>query len=1761
MSDTSSATHLVPYQPLFQEDVDPILKSRIRIWYPGQKNCERPEGEFPVLGRDYKVFIKAHILVMILGELQKTFNRKMTAHLNGSSLLKYVAPIYEKSNDHDAAVIITDPAEDKYRSFNMVDRIIRYVLGRLLSIEVSSEMNLKSLGLKLSPFNVTNSEHSLGSYSFEGEDSDLDGKKLPLELSIHSISHPDVPLHFTNLDLYIPLNLYRVLKKVIPKPLREEFRTSVEGRCYIKPVDMEVSRLGSIAADQFALFSKEIKKGEDISPVLKNIKNRIITSLLASNPLATSDPYQYARFIVAITDGLISLDSQTFAFFLNKGGSLVGNQIAKMVTWWADRKRDWIPNYKFFSVCTALMSCPQDSLLTRFFIEELSSLIQMADIDSSGLQTSWISFFQKLLEINPRQEKSAVPVLLRLFIPFFAQEIGLKKIAGKAQLQTKFQINTSFLHIPIPVLNEEESQGFPVSEQGDLPSPAGLLGDFRSLPLCRASLKEENLENIEKEKQIALEVLNATVQENISLACSRMITSELLHPEEISALIPFCNPDYLSADEITSLVPRLLNASAYASEEEIKNNLDFLNQKLLTRIPIRCKKDHCLEWMKGFFKEHQQTIDQWSELLWTEFNGLVCEFAQPTQPWKAFCISFTLAAPLKLHQEGAEFVLSLDKKTDNWPISKCPALVPNEERKSLYYLKTACLLKSVDSWRSFSYLYGALGIPELHLVIDKIQKHGDLSKEIDLFDFEKSLEKLSNPKEVSKALTLISFQSQLFGFSKVLLAYAKILPFIEGKEDLEMKVLEGVSRGLEEVEDEKEIAWFLYKSIYALPKVAEFLEDKFLLNENEIDVLSKAETDKERHQQALSFRLTKTSELKTSQMIARFLLNLKPEKEKLKLVFTQVLQKCKNPEEKLEVFFWVKKNFPSHMGALLELYRLHEMPMLHQVIWLLFESETLELRQRGWEFFVDQLEPLLKTVPGRSLEAINAYLKNATGEERAKLVFASTNLPRTLYSVANSLFLKSFSSGMDVSSFSTDFPWTVKNIQQGLEFILSDPSANSFQREMYVEGVIDKIPDFYYFSVVQKMIPHFNERARSLFSKKAQELLQGPTDANKWKENMAFFLSPKVLQIVSEDAELYHKVLNLSLKKFSKSRGADLADPLIATLLELVHRPMRFSCQGQLREEIQYTRMNIMLCYIERESFRSQVDSTLLADDIIEYLHEKPFQVLAQKMRDHNPVFSSVLLKQLIPHLNSSLDEVSLLHLLEEHVGVKCLEYIDNNILCFLAKYTNEMYKRFPSDQVFEYSKNKMTLCAKRGLSKEIETEEIWILKEHVGRLSQAIDSNLDKVVVEELFNIFSYQSCASFEIREGMLKAAGYVGDRMCDPSFMKLFEKEDKRSNGLSFFLLYSLRHLLRKTHVKSSIVGDILCPNISQIASESNIEVEYYDLIRFFARQVIAWMEIPESIKNPSMEPVVEGAVAGQILIPIAAASLSKCSKELLSILIKNRTEEDLEIASKLMLNIHFPRICQPDYSYEESSSFIFQDLEAFCLYLENVPLSSANQEVDSLIGRTICNMKFLFEKCKAIDLKRTNKLLSRLLNGIKRVCQEGIKTTTEFSLATAYLDWVMNPEELLIAEKFKQKDLVNLLLLRAYEANWSGNGFAIFTSLYMSAIEAGYGENLPSCLEVFTKSYENLMNLNKDTNRMPVYVFRDFINDIYTRCSGYNEGVLCCVDKVFFMKVLNQIARLTSSYDDVFIENLLAVFPKKDEILADWRSWKASNSVEL
>ena len=270
-----------------------------------------------------------------------------------------------------------------------------------------------------------------------------------------------------------------------------------------------------------------------------------MTSSLALNPLAKSDPYQYLRGLFSWVDGFISLDSDLPEFLL-KGGLLKGLDLPKMVPWWSSRKRKEIPNYELYALMMAVFQCSSiDStrLLTstygnRSFVAAdlqaafLQELAQNLSRSRSGINQ--ISFFR------PLASNRFLPVLLKLLMPVFADEILLKKHDGKAQLQLIFNQGAHQFHLLNPLLSKEESRDLlVVSEKGDLPIPEVLRGELRFFPLCRFAMKESGVnlsETLKKEKAIFQRGLSAIRSGDVFLALNHMLQSTLLSSEEIEAL-------------------------------------------------------------------------------------------------------------------------------------------------------------------------------------------------------------------------------------------------------------------------------------------------------------------------------------------------------------------------------------------------------------------------------------------------------------------------------------------------------------------------------------------------------------------------------------------------------------------------------------------------------------------------------------------------------------------------------------------------------------------------------------------------------------------------------------------------------------------------------------------------------------------------------------------------------------------------------------------------------------------------------------------------------------------------------------------------------------------------------------------------------------------------------------------------------------------------------------------------------------------------
>jgi hypothetical protein len=1923
-------SEVLSYKPLSQKDLDPILKNRVKIWYPDRKGCEDP-----VQGLDYITPSKARILVMLLAELKdlgvrsdlpedtrEIFKSRTFTHLNGSRTLNFVAekgmaPIRDRVNDNDVSVVVIDPSDDKYPTYRLIDEAMRRVVGKLLNIktprspglfvpqgmdfQTPREEDLARLGIKRNPFSALNLEHSMGGYSFEGvEDSEQENQ--PLEISVHSINHPEVALHFTNLDWFIPLNLFKVFEKKVSR--QSKGRSALESE---NSESKRMSRLGSIAPGKFCLHSKEVREGEDITPYLENVRNRIITSKAALDPLATSDPNQYARIITDITDGFITLDPKVLSFFLKKGGELSGDQLGRRITWWSERKRDWIPNYNLFSLSTALMNCPSDNLLKDAFIKELSEQIQRVDLSSERLKGTWVSFFKKLIDLLPEAEGaikdiSSLPVLLRLFVPLCSHSSSLKIIDGKAQIQTKFQVDKNLLHIPVPLLSEDDSKAFSVNKRGEI--LGSNLGDLRFLPLSRFILVAN--QSVEKghirinETNIASQIVEAIKEGNPAKAATRMLTSRLLQLEEVAALTPFCRGEFLSPDESIFLIPALLDSCKIASKDEVENVLKFLNKELLPSIPFdfckgpltpgdlvflipkilgaackasneqatetlkflnnhlllsidpdiknelslswikeafesnqdtihewpqplwdlfiswtkeyestvnsktscvsflfgphklkelapkllnKCiqaaeseiekaslffnqtflktlseeeKTELCLGWVRTLFKENQKTMQKWPDAFWNLLGSMVVKSATAERPWKAFYISLVQSLPLKVSKGCAEFLLKLDKKTESWPLSGCPALIPSEESEIEFRFRSALLLRGVDSHRSFISIRTVLEKPKEKLLdaLSSLKKEDFFLKNKNFLDFDVSLEKLLHEKLFDKAIKLVACQGQLFGTFNILSSFSKIYLEIGDKSKVKEPLAEALQEVLQGEGDRHEMALRAYRQVYKVPEAAAYLEDNFFDDEEKTLAFLKSKQEKLLYQEVFKFRLDEVNTMKKSKMLTSMLVGLKASKEDVSLALEKVVQRCKKEEGKFIVFEWVKEMMPSRVEDLLDLYQLKDLPFLHQCTWRLLEEESIVLKEQGWKVFLQQLESLLRNSRSKTLEAANSYLEKATGEEKAQFISACVNLPWSLQEPITPLFLKAISSDEEITPFLKECDWSTQNIQAGLDFVKRGELASPLI-ERLVEGVFEKIPTLSFFSLSKEMIPYFNERTKASFIQKTLELIGQPLEGVMWKERMSFLLSLDVIEVVKENGELYLETLNLALKRSPHSKWARLSNPLTIKLLELCIAPQSvIAYSEEMLENIQFARISTMIRYKNSVKVEYDLDWKEVACRIIDYLEKERFQKLSLSIIDENPSFAKLLLKELIPQLNSSLDEESVLPFLHQYIPFLS-DSMGKSLARFLTKYTYEMYLRFPTEQNYEYVKAMASTSLKYDLGEDLEREELFFLEKHAEKLSTALEQKNNESIVQELANILTYKNYPHESIRPVLAKALKYTVERLGDFSFMGLLDKKETSTSGFAFFMLRSLQSFLKANpSMTMPSINRLMYLNVHRIRN-MKLDEGAYELIRFLANRLLTLTEIPEHLRNQVMMPVVSGSVAAPLHMRCITEDMCKCSKELISLLVKSHEAANRELALKLMKGIHLSWVFKPQFNSSKSLVAVFQDIEAICAYLESVETSGLDETICYAIMNRVDEMKAAFSECRKVDANRTKDLLIRFMNALQSHTIEGKQDEPVFFLGVAMLEWILNPGEFDFLERLNLAEIFHPLFQAVYNARWPYNGFVILTTLYMDALQRGMEEIIP-VKGLFTKSYTELLKVEKTSNPDQPLALKIFVQSVYNKCTAYYPDRQYGITQDFFMQVLDQVGRLVSPDSNYSVESVLTDCPLKERVLSEWAQWRAS-----
>lgn len=872
-------------------------------------------------------------------------------------------------------------------------------------------------------------------------------KKLPIEISINVVdSLEKVHLHVMNVDAYYA----------------EE----------------------SEEAGSFLMRSEE---GD-----LEDIRNKVITSIASDQLLPQLNTAHWSRYIIALTDGFIEpkTTNTNFYFFQKFFGLSSGlSELIKVV----NRKRKEIPEYRYagafnaFLNAEALVSSSKEIDAKSSFIRSFKTLIK-------GSEKKWVAFFESLFK-RPIQDDD-LAVLIKLFLPFFADGIELKKHLTKVQAQVKLQEGDHLLHILVPILSEEESkERATLSRKEDVAFP--LEGTSCFLPLIRESfLGNVSKEQISKEKAIESKVQDKIKSGDLIGASKELLKSDLLNPLEKMALIRLCKTE-LSEEQCHALLLQLL----------------------------------------------QRSKDKGEPLVFSKEMTDLLERAQRAKPWEVLFLRYVQETPLGEEGEKEEFFKVFSQKVGDLALDRFPKLLPDENKKWIYRLKLACFLKSSDPEKSFDQLFLILGSPNLSESVSELRSYW--SEVNDPFNFESTWNQLSKLKASEKKLRLLAYQGVLKGFSSILSLYFNEIPQRNG-EHLNVLFLSVLKICLDEMAldaaSRVKRAWGFYKYAHENQAVLDFIEEGYLSTSNaEVLVSNLSEEDRKKYASIVEERIKNVPQERIQILFAFLALLGKSDLLKVAL---------KRPES----IFEIANKYPDLIEDFLKkLVVQKDKKAVHHTGSQLAEQGHEVARQVGLKYFTAQVAGLLKNPKDELLNWAKSYLFSASSEERSQFAFTLLGLSLAFNPVIKDLFDLAIPLDFNFKEGFQSLPWNSTQVQNG--FHLMKDKRSPEQVEGFLESVIESISHVKENrTLLRDLSSCFNEKAREFFARRAQEELKR-MNSSELSSYMIFLREPVFTSIVLENEPLYRayteSLLKEDLSKISK-KEADSA-------LNFLMTPVSFS--------------------------------------------------------------------------------------------------------------------------------------------------------------------------------------------------------------------------------------------------------------------------------------------------------------------------------------------------------------------------------------------------------------------------------------------------------------------------------------------------------------------------------------------------------------------------------------------------------------------------
>ncbi|MBX9924682.1 MAG: hypothetical protein K2Y01_11295 [Rhabdochlamydiaceae bacterium] len=1345
----------------------------------------------------------------------------------------------------------------------------------------------------------------------------------------------------------------------------------------------------------------------------------------------------------------------------------------------------------------ALKSLAEVPSVKSHFILQFQSLAEDKALQL-GMQGTWIHFLRRWAEI-PMSDFAFLEGIKR-FVPLFADAVFLKKHRDQAHLQCVFNEGEEQFYVPIPLLSPMESQKLTViSEKQDMALLQPLDESLQANPLSHFLLQDEtHLAKISQEKAIAQSVLKSAREGDVSSFANKLLLSQMLSLEQIEALLPMAN---LSPQLARNLVRQIF--TMYPNDKITAS----LSQKLI------------------------------------QFVSACVAAEEDKKPWQALYISLVLSSSSGDDLEKSRFLWAMENTLGAFSLAQFPKLIPDLKTRAIYSVRKYHILHSIASEKALVSLRQALEIQDLKKHLREI--YPQLEKMKDPFHFQENFQKFSKEKEGIKQLQLLSLQGDLFGYEDLIPFYAAL--YKQSTQAIQERVESSCLKALESFLPDADIDQVLavYRHGFVMPSVASVIEGhpSLTLSQMKTFIGNLQASEKKQHLAMYTSRLQKMPFEKAKDIIPH-LYSLGMKQEELE---TLLLNLYKQDERFVSL---VLSDFPHLIEPLLvRLSAPQEKIWFHKFCIALGENGNLQAREKGWNAFANDFESLpLRHDKSLVLELAKRYLKDANDMERSAFAFVCARA-RPATEICANAFHEAVGADFPVQSWES-YPWTPALIQSTWHLMKGKTQKQIEDFVALSIGIIPKSKE--YKNLWQEISCYLNEASRGQLIEKMIDELNALGKAKKQDEIAAYlsFLTTfrDFPSHLTSSLNLYTAFLKVcSVYVSFKVKDRDFVKNLLM-IMQLLGEPFPFAVSLEVGKAIRDCRVQLGFAILETlrdlGSAFHKIDINWLIEDVIESLDDPQIRAVLQESGAKHSEFSAVFLERFIPHLNDRLNTQQTLLLVHDLLlGVSSLP---EPVLRALSMYVQEMYACNESSiEVFMCSKALIALAARENQEQIIQdlVENI-----HKKRLEKAIYNSSHREVVLELSAIHPFllmNKSMLQSVQQMLFLITEYSLAQIIENfTFLELFKDKSVASAEMSLFVVYLIHAYMGQSRSQYRAMPiEELTYHLREISHLPLSRTSCYEKLHALADSFLAQCDRDFYI-TPSTTAITETSKWSHTL---ADANLSQLSRELIKLFLSRRQEEDLEKIKQLILGIHVDRMELFQYI---NPSDLFADVDAYCLYLENVV---SLEKPEKLFASAY--LVTMLKKMVDVSESDTAHFINRILEASSKLCIRGKESFTGFCLSMGALQILSDSRFFdLMDPKFKPKIIP--LLEFAYNCDWEGKRVIHFLER-LEAVTAISPKSITDewIRKSFNKAYANIKTMQVDSEVVEAvtYLARVIPRILLVQ----NTPKFTKEMNELLMKLLIEVKRVSPSALDLILEQIVRSLPSRD-IKAEFRQYCMRNS---